>query len=243
MKGVILAGGTGKRLLPLTKVTNKHLLPVYNKPMIYYPLQTLKDAGITDIMIVTGRDHAGDIFRLMGSGSEFGVRFTYRVQDEAGGIPQAIGLAESFVGKDKFVSINGDNILIGSIKKFVEEFEEGEEDARILLYKTSPEEARKAGVAVMEGEKVKEIIEKPQEPPTLWISIGVLMFTPGVFDIIKKLRPSERGELEIADVQNEYIKRGTLKASRFGGEWMDCGSFGELLKANIILSRLNKLQP
>src|SRR3989338_4865722 len=119
MKGVILAGGTGSRLNPLTKATNKHLLPVYNKPMIYYPLQTLKDAGITDIMIVTGRNHAGDIFRLMGSGKDFGVHFTYRVQDEPGGIPQAISLAEHFVGKEKFISINGDNILLGSIRKFV----------------------------------------------------------------------------------------------------------------------------
>lgn len=235
MKGLILAGGTGSRLLPLTKVTNKHVLPVFDKPMLYYPLQTLKDAGIKDIMIVTGREHAGDIFRLMGSGKDFGVRFTYRVQDEAGGIPQAIGLAEQFIGQDKFVSINGDNILLGSIKPFVEEFAAGEEEARILLYKTTPEEAKKAGVAVLEGEKVKEIVEKPTSPQSLWISVGVLMLTPGVFDIIKGLKPSSRGELEIADVQNEYIKKGSLKASKFDGEWMDAGSFEELLRANTIV--------
>ena len=233
MKGIILAGGTGSRLLPLTRVTNKHLLPIYNKPMIYYPVETLREAGITDIMIITGRDHAGDVFRLMGSGSEFGVLFTYKIQDEPGGIPQAIGLAKEFVGSDRFISINGDNILRGSIKEIVEAFQEGSEEARIVLYKTTEEEARKAGVAVFDGDRVTEIVEKPSNPPSLWISVGVLMFTPGVFDIIHTLQPSQRGELEIADVQNEYIKRGTLKASKFEGEWMDAGSFGELLKANI----------
>jgi len=238
MKGLILAGGAGTRLMPLTKVTNKHLLPIFSKPMIYYPLQTLKDAGIKDIMIVTGREHAGDIFRLMGSGKEFGVNFTYRVQDEAGGIPQAIGLAEDFVGKEKFVSINGDNILVGSIKNIADGFEKGSEEARIVLYKTTEEEARKAGVAVLEGESVKGILEKPETPPSLWISVGVLMFTPGVFEIIRGLKPSSRGELEIADVQNEYIRRGALKASKFEGEWMDAGSFEELLRANKIMGKL-----
>jgi len=232
MKGIILAGGAGTRLLPLTRATNKHLLPIYDKPMIHYPLHTLKEAGIEDIMIITGREHAGDVFRLMGSGREFGVNFTYRVQDEAGGIPQAIGLAEKFVGNDKFVSINGDNILVGDIRKFVDEFASGGEDARILLYKTSEEEAKKAGVVMFEGDNVKGIVEKPQSPPSLWISIGVLMFTSSVFDIIKGLKPSQRGELEIADVQNEYIRRGSLKASKFEGEWMDAGSFDELLRAN-----------
>ncbi|MBI4021200.1 MAG: NTP transferase domain-containing protein [Candidatus Aenigmarchaeota archaeon] len=237
MKGVILAGGMGTRLRPLTNVTNKHLLPIYNKPMIYYPLETLKEAGIRDIMIITGREHAGDVFRLMGSGQDFGVRFTYRVQDEAGGIPQAISLAEAFVGKDKFVSINGDNILLGGIRKMAEEFERGSEEARILLYNTTVEEARKAGVAALDGDRVTGIIEKPDKPPTTWISIGVLMFTPGVFEIIRKLKPSARGELEIADVQNEYIRRGTLKASKFTGEWMDAGSFDELARANMLVRK------
>ena len=239
MKGVILAGGAGTRLIPLTKVTNKHLLPLYNKPMIYYPIQTLKEAGVKDILIVTGRDHAGDVFRLMGSGREFGVNFTYRVQDEPGGIPQAIGLAKDFVGNEKFISINGDNILLGSIKDFAEEFGRGQEDARIILYKTTEEEAKKAGVALLEGDSVKELVEKPETPPSLWVSIGVLMFTPGVFEIIKTLKPSQRGELEIVDVQNEYIKRGTLKASKFTGEWMDCGSFEELHRANSIMRGLD----
>src|SRR3989338_10934137 len=144
MKGVILAGGTGSRLFPLTKVTNKHLLPIYNKPMIYYPLETLKDAGITDVLIITGKDHAGSVFKLLGSGKDFGMRFAFKVQDEPGGIPQAISLAEDFVGDEKFVSINGDNILIGPIKPFVKEFDSGKEEGRILLYKTIEAEAKKA---------------------------------------------------------------------------------------------------
>jgi len=232
MKGVILAGGRGTRLMPLTKSTNKHLLPIYNKPMIYYPLQTLIDAGIKEILVVTGTEHAGDVFSLLGSGKEFGINLTYKVQDEAGGIPQAIGLAEQFVGNDKFVSINGDNILFGSIREIVKEFDSGKEEARIVLYETTPEEASKAGVAVLEGEDVKEIVEKPKKPPTNWVSIGVLMLSPTVFEIIRELKPSARGELEIADVQNAYIKKNSLKASKFRGEWLDAGSFDELLRVN-----------
>lgn len=232
MKGVILAGGRGARLGDLTLVTNKHLLPIYNKPMIYYPLQTLIDAGIKEIMVITGTEHAGDVFSLLGSGKKFGVNLTYKIQDESGGIPQAMGLAEQFVGNDKFVSINGDNILFGDVKEMVTEFEQGKEEARIVLYETNKDEAKKAGVAVLEGEQVKEILEKPENPPSNWISVGVLMFTPGVFEIIKTLKPSTRGELEIADVQNEYIKRGTLKASKFKGQWLDAGSFDELLRVN-----------
>lgn len=224
IKGVILAGGNGTRLLPLTRTVNKHLLPVYNKQMIFYPLQILKDAGITDIMVVTGTHHAGAIFQLLGSGHEYGVKFTYRVQDQAGGIPQAIGLAEDFVGTDKFVSVNGDNILFESIKPFVDAFSKGKEEARILLYEGTREDAQKSGVAVLEGEKVLKIVEKPKDPPTNWVSIGVLMLTPGVFDIIRTLKPSARGELEISDVQNEYIRRGTLKASKLTDEWLDAGS-------------------
>ncbi|MBS3061389.1 MAG: NTP transferase domain-containing protein [Candidatus Diapherotrites archaeon] len=236
MKGVILAGGMGSRLKPLTSVTNKHLLPIYDKPMIFYPIQILKDAGITEIMVVTGTHHAGAIFQLLGSGHEYGVKFTYRVQDQAGGIPQAIGLAEGFVGDDKFVSVNGDNILFENIKPFVDEFEKGKEEARILLYNGSREDAQKSGVAVLEGDKVLKIVEKPKDPPSNWISIGVLMFTPGVFDIIKTLKPSARGELEISDVQNEYIRRGTLKASKLRDEWLDAGTIDELVRVNQIIA-------
>lgn len=235
MKGVILAGGNGTRLRPLTSVTNKHLLPIYDRPMIYYPLQTLLDAGITEILIITGTEHAGNIFKLMGSGKDFGAHFTYRVQDTAGGLPHAIALAEGFVGKDKFVSINGDNILSNSIKPFVEAYAHGKEDARILLYETTREEAQKAGVAVMEGEKVVRLVEKPRDPPTNWVSVGVYMFNGGVFDIIRTLKPSQRGELEITDIHNTYIQRGTLAASKLNGEWLDAGTIDELARANQIV--------
>jgi glucose-1-phosphate thymidylyltransferase len=232
MKGIILAGGTGSRLSPLTKVTNKHLLPIYDKPMIYYPIETLKSAGIKEILIITGTSHAGDIMALLGSGKEFGVNFTYRVQDTAGGLPHAIALAENFVGNDKFVSINGDNLLFESIKDYVNEFDKGNELSRILLFESTPEEASKAGVAVLEGENVKEVIEKPKNPPTNWIAIGVYMYTKDVFNIIRTLKPSARGELEISDLHNHYIKKNSLKASKLKKEWMDAGSFEELLRAN-----------
>ncbi len=232
MKGVILAGGTGSRLMPLTKVTNKHLLPVWNKPMIYYPLEALKSAGVKDILVVTGTNHAGDIFTLLGSGKEFGVKFTYRVQDEAGGIPSAISLAEDFVGDEKFISINGDNIIFESLKEFAEDFEKGDEEARIMLYNGTREEAMKSGVAVMDKDKVTELIEKPKDPPSNLISIGIYMYSPNVFDIIRKVKPSARGETEITDVNRDYLKRGMLKASMLKDKWLDAGDFEDLLHAN-----------
>jgi glucose-1-phosphate thymidylyltransferase len=235
MKGVILAGGTGSRLRPLTNVTNKHLLPIYNKPMIYYPIETLKKAGIKEILVITGTNHAGDIFSLLGSGKDFGVNFTFRVQDEAGGLPQAIGLAKEFVGNDKFVSINGDNILFDDISPFVREFERGKEKARILLYETTREEAAKAGVAVVEKGKVVKVVEKPKDPPTNLVVVGVYMYTPHVFEVIKTLKPSARGELEISDIHNYYIKDGSIVASMLEKEWLDAGSFDELLRANKIV--------
>jgi len=240
MKGIILAGGTGSRLKPLTTVTNKHLLPIYDKPMIYYPIETLKKAGIKDILIITGTHHAGAIFSLLGSGKDFGVNFTYRVQDEAGGLPQAIGLAKEFVGEDKFVSINGDNIILEDISEAVKEFEKGKEKSRVMLFETTKDEASKAGVAVLEGEEVKEVIEKPINPPTNWVVIGVYMYTPQVFEIIQKLKPSARGELEISDIHNFYIKDGSLKASKLKESWLDAGSFDELLRVNEILGKLSK---
>ncbi|MCX6802007.1 MAG: sugar phosphate nucleotidyltransferase [Candidatus Diapherotrites archaeon] len=232
MKGIILAGGTGSRLKPLTDTTNKHLLPVYNKPMIYYPLQTLIDAGIKDILVITGTAHAGDIFSLLGSGKKFGVNFTYRVQDEAGGLPHAIALAENFVDDEKFVSINGDNILFDNIKPFVEEFAKGKEESRILIYKGTKEQCQKSGVAVLEGDSVVKVVEKPKEPPSEWISVGVYMYTPHVFEVIKGLKPSARGELEISDIHNTYVGRGTLKASKLKKQWMDAGTIEELAEAN-----------
>jgi glucose-1-phosphate thymidylyltransferase len=232
MKGLILAGGTGSRLKPLTDVTNKHLLPIYGKPMIYYSLETLKSAGIKDIMIVTGKYHAGDVFALMGSGKEFGVKFTYKIQDEAGGIPQAISLAEDFVGNDKFVAINGDNILFESIEAFAKEFEKGSELSRVLLYNGTVEQAKKSGVAMLKGNDIIEVVEKPKEPKSNWIVIGVYMYNSDVFSVIKNLKPSARGELEISDVHNYYIKKKGLKASKLTDAWYDAGTVDELLEAN-----------
>ena len=243
VKGVILAGGTGSRLRPLTSVTNKHLLPVYNKPMIYYPIETLKQAGIKDILVITGKEHAGDVFSLLGSGKEFGVQFTFRVQDESGGIPQAIGLAENFVGSDKFVSINGDNILFENIQSFVHAFENGTELSRILLYQGTEEQARKSGVAVLDGENVLKVIEKPKQPPSHWISVGVYMYTSDVFNVIRTLRPSARGELEVTDLHNYYLAKKQLKASKLTAEWLDAGTTDELWEASqIVFKENNKLK-
>lgn len=244
MKGVILAGGTGSRLMPLTKVTNKHLLPVYNKPMIYYPVEILREAGITDILVVTGVSHAGDIFSLLGSGREFGVKFTFKVQDEAGGIPQAIGLAEDFVGSNKFVSINGDNIIFESLKPYIEEFKNGDELSRVLLYEASIEDAKKSGVAILDKDRIVKVVEKPKDPPTNLVVIGIYMYTPDVFKVIKSLKPSNRGELEVVDLHNHYIKLNSLKANRLKNEWLDAGTIQELQRANqIIFNRLQKNNP
>ncbi|MBT7241072.1 MAG: NTP transferase domain-containing protein [Candidatus Diapherotrites archaeon] len=238
LKGVILAGGTGSRLQPLTNVTNKHLLPIYNKPMIYYPIETLKSAGIKDILVITGKDHAGDVFKLLGSGKDFGVNFTFKVQDEAGGLPQAIGLASDFAHDSKFVSINGDNILFESIKTAANEFESSEDQSKVLLYEGTKEEAMSAGVAVFDDDgKVTEVIEKPKNPPTNQIVIGVYFYTPDVFEIIKGLKPSARGELEIADIHNHYIKQGKLSATKLTKHWLDAGTIDELASVNTYIHK------
>jgi glucose-1-phosphate thymidylyltransferase len=233
MKGVILAGGTASRLRPLTSVTNKHLLPVYDKPMIFYPIETLRSAGITDILVITSPHHGGAIFSLLGSGKTFGVNFTYKIQDEPSGIPSAIGIAEDFVGGDKFVVINGDNILTHPIKRFVDLFEKGDEDARILLYRGTTEQAKKSGIAVLEGDRVIRLIEKPSDPPSTLISIGVNMYTPRAFDAIRNLKPSARGETEITELNSHFLATGKLRASLIDGNWLDAGTIDELLEANI----------
>ena len=240
VKGVILAGGTGSRLAPLTNVTNKHLLPIYNKPMIFYPIEALKSAGIKDILVITGKNHAGAVFSLLGSGKDFGVRFTFKIQDTAGGLPHAIALAEDFVGEDKFVSVNGDNIVLESLKPFVDEFRKGKEESRILLTKTTLEEASKAGVAVLNGSKVVKVVEKPKNPPSRFVVIGIYMYTSKVFDFIRTLKPSARGELEISDIHNYYIKRDALVASKLKKPWLDAGSFDELLRSNQIMAKFAK---
>lgn len=220
MKGIILAGGTGSRLYPLTKVTNKHLLPVGNKPMIYYPIEKLIRSEIEEILIVTGTEHMGDVVNLLGSGKDFKCRFTYKVQDEAGGIAQALGLAENFIGDDSMTVILGDNIFETSLDKALKNYPGS--GGQILLQKV--EDPERFGVAELDGEKIMGIEEKPDQPKSNYAVTGIYMFDAAVFDLIKTLTPSNRGELEITDVNNHYIKKGEMRYSILGGWWTDAGT-------------------
>ena len=226
-----MAGGTGCRLNPLTKVTNKHLLGVYNKPMIYYPLFAMKEAGITNVMIVSGTGHAGDFLELLGSGAKFGMKLSYEVQETAGGIAQALGLTEDFVNREKVVVILGDNIFQDSIKEDVEEFRSQSEGAKIFLKEVRTPEAY--GVAELDDSgSLVRIVEKPVKPPSNLAVTGCYMYDSQVFDVIKTLKPSARNELEITDVNNFYLERGNLKYKIFDGFWGDCGeSFDSLMQA------------
>ncbi len=237
MKGVILAGGTGSRLFPLTKVTNKHLLPVYDRPMIYYPIQTLVNADVTDIMIVTGGESAGEFLRLLGNGSQFGLKhLNYAYQEEAGGIAQALGLTADFVGNDKVLVMLGDNIIQDNISRAVADFRNQPEGAKIILSKVDNPKAY--GVARIEGDAIAEIIEKPDDPPSEWAVIGIYMYDPDVFEVVKTIEPSSRGELEITDVNNEYIRRGTMTFEYLDGWWADCGeSIDWLLRSNNMVAQ------
>ncbi len=236
MKGVVLAGGLGTRLAPLTRVTNKHLLPVYNKPMIFYPIQTLVDAGITEIMIVTGGNNAGEFLRLIGNGEEFGLRhMNYTYQKKEGGIAEALALTKHFVGNDKVVVILGDNFVQGSIRQATEDFAKQPEGGKIFLKEV--DHPQEFGVAVLDGDKVTEIIEKPETPPTNYAVIGIYMYDARVFDICDTLKPSGRGELEITDVNNDYIRRGVMTYEFIDGWWADCGSFEALLRSNNLVAR------
>lgn len=230
MKGIILAGGTGTRLYPLTKVTNKHLLPVGKYPMIFYSVYKLKQAGILDILIVTGKDHMGDVVNLLGSGREMGVTFTYKVQDEAGGIAQALDLAEHFVGDDQMVVILGDNVFEDDIASFVENFCTQKQGAKLLLQQVH--DPQRYGVAELDGERIVSIEEKPKVPKSDYAVTGIYMFDSNVFDIVKTLKPSARGELEITDVNNAYIQRGELSFDILNGWWTDAGTHASLAKAN-----------
>lgn len=223
MKGVVLAGGTGSRMMPLTKVTNKHLLPVGRKPMIYYPVEKLRDCGLKEILLVTGVEHMGDIVNLLGSGREFGVNFTYRVQDEAGGIAQALALAENFAGGDKLCVILGDNIFEDSLTRFAEAFREQPRGARVIL-KEVPDPHR-FGVAEIKEGKVLSVEEKPKQPRSNLAVTGIYFYDNQVFDITRMQKPSARGEMEITDVNNEYLKRGQLAFDVFSGWWSDAGTF------------------
>ncbi len=236
MKGVILCGGTGTRLSPLTKVTNKHLLPVFNKPMIYYPLQTLINAGIKDILIITGGENVGDFLRLLGSGRDWGSRFTYRCQDGSGGIPVALGLAKEFIGNEKFVCILGDNIMEKDIREEVNKFVKNKKGARILLQKVH--DPQRFGLGEIKEGKLVATYEKPDKPVTDLAILGVYMFDGGAFDIISKLKPSKRGELEIIEVIDHYIKEEDIDYSIIDGFWIDAGTLESLFKAaNLIVNK------
>ncbi len=228
-KGVILAGGAATRLRPLTNVTNKHLLPVSRKPMIYYPIEKLTGAGIEDILVVTGCSHIGDIVNLLRSGRDFGCRFTYRVQDEAGGIAQALGLAEQFAGDAPVAVILGDNLFEDPLAPALARYREQGGGAHLLLKEVDDPE--RFGVAELDGERIVGIVEKPQAPKSRQAVTGVYFYDAEVYGIIRTLRPSARGELEITDVNNHYLRVGRLGWSRMHGWWSDAGTFESLARA------------
>jgi glucose-1-phosphate thymidylyltransferase len=230
LRGVVLAGGTGSRLRPLTKVTNKHLLPVGQKPMIYYPIEKLTGIGIEEILIVTGVEHMGDVVGLLGSGREFGCRFTYKVQDEAGGIAQALGLAENFANGQSVAVILGDNIFHANLKPQAERFLAEGGGSRLLLKQVA--DPQRFGVAEIRDSRVIGIEEKPESPKSNYAITGIYFYDGEVFDIIRTLKPSARGELEITDVNNAYIAKGRMGYDMLEGWWTDAGTFESLIRAN-----------
>ena len=225
MKGVILAGGSGTRLHPLTRITNKHLLPLYDRPMVTYAVEALVGAGIDELMLVTGGTHAGEFFRLLGNGHDYGIdKLFYGYQEEAGGIADALGLAERFVARDKVCVLLADNIFERSLQPIAANFERQEHGARIALAELKEDEhLRHLGVAVMDGDRVIEIVEKPESPPSHFAVTGVYFYDAEVWDVLPTLAPSGRGELEITDVNNWYVGRGTMEADVVGGFWGDAG--------------------
>jgi glucose-1-phosphate thymidylyltransferase len=230
MKGVVLAGGTGSRLFPLTKITNKHLLPIYDKPMIYYPIQTLVEAGITDLLIVTGGRNSGDFLRLLSNGKEFGLKhINYTYQEGEGGIAEALGLAEHFADGERICVILGDNIIEGSIRNSVDHFERQPKGAKILLKEVA--DAERFGVAEIKGKRIVGIEEKPRFPKSKLAVTGIYMYDESVFEKTRQLKPSLRGELEITDVNNAYISEGTMSFDYLDGWWTDAGTFDSLLRA------------
>jgi glucose-1-phosphate thymidylyltransferase len=243
MKGVVLAGGLGSRLLPLTKITNKHLLSIYNQPMIYYPIQTLINAGIDDIMIVTGGNYAGHFLQLLGNGKDFGLKhLNYTYQQGEGGIADALSLVEHFADDEPICVVLGDNIIEGNVAQAAEDFRRQKTGAKILLKEVH--DPQRFGVPEIDGDKVLQIEEKPKNPKSNYAVIGIYFFDNTVFDIIKTLKPSERGELEITDVNNHYINRGEMSWSELDGWWTDAGTFESLLKASNMVaeSGANKLE-
>jgi glucose-1-phosphate thymidylyltransferase len=236
VKGIVLAGGTGSRLFPLTKITNKHLLPIYDKPMIYYPIQTLVEAGIRDILLVTGGRNSGDFLRLLANGKEFGLaHLNYTYQEGEGGIADALGLAEHFADGEKICVILGDNIIEGSIRDAVDAFREQPRGARILL-KEVPD-AERFGVAELMGDRIAGIEEKPQKPKSNYAVTGIYLYDGTVFEKVRQLVPSRRGELEITDVNNAYIREGTMSFTYLQGWWTDAGTFDSMLRASNLVAQ------
>lgn len=235
MKGVVLAGGLGTRLRPLTSVTNKHLLPVYDQPMIYYPLQTLVNAGITDIMVVTGGNSAGEFLRLLGNGKAFGLKhLNYAYQEGEGGIAQALSLVEHFCSGESVCVVLGDNIIEGNIRTAVADYHRQGRGAKIILKKVP--DPQRFGVPRLEGKRVVRIDEKPAKPQSDYAVIGIYMYDETVYDIIRDLKPSGRGELEITDVNNAYIERDAMTWDELEGWWTDAGTFESLLRASNLVA-------
>jgi glucose-1-phosphate thymidylyltransferase len=236
MKGVVLAGGTGSRLNPLTRVTNKHLLPIYDKPMVYYPIQTLVNAGIEEILLVTGGKNAGDFLRLLGNGRDFGLKhLNYTYQEGEGGIADALGLAEYFAAGDPICVVLGDNIIENDICRAVEGFKKQKDGAKILLKKV--DDAQRFGVAEIRGDQVLGIEEKPKAPKSDYAVVGIYLYDSTVFQKIRRLKPSGRGELEITDVNNFYIDEKKLTYEILEGWWTDAGQFESLLRANTLVAQ------
>ena len=237
MKGVILAGGTGSRLYPLTKVTNKHLLPIGKYPMIYHSVYKLKEAGIEDILIVTGREHMGDVVDLLGSGYEFGVNFTYKVQDRPGGIAEALGLARDFTGLEKMVVILGDNVFTGTIEPYVSSFMEQTIGAKILIKEVN--DPNRFGVPAIYDGRILAIEEKPEVPKSQFAVTGIYMYDSSVYNLIDQIEPSARGELEITDVNNHYLKKGLLTYDVLSGNWTDAGTHSSYAHANKVAQNID----
>jgi glucose-1-phosphate thymidylyltransferase len=236
MKGIVLAGGTGSRLFPLTKITNKHLLPIYDKPMIYYPIQTLVDAGIREILLVTGGRNSGDFLRLLANGKEFGLKhLNYTYQEGEGGIADALSLAEHFADGEKICVVLGDNIIEKNIRSAAEDFERQKSGAKILLKEVT--DAPRFGVAEIKDGKVIGIEEKPEKPKSTYAVTGIYMYDETVFEKVRDLVPSRRNELEITDVNNAYIREGTMTFSYLDGWWTDAGTFDSLLRATNLVAK------
>src|SRR5262245_4027479 len=237
LKGVSLAGGMGTRLFPLTKITNKHLLPIYDRPMIHYPLKTLSDAGLRDILVVTGGNHAGEFLRLLGNGREYGLNeIAYAYQEGEGGIADALALARPFAKGDRIVVMLGDNVIEGDIRRQVAAFAAQPRGARILLKKVS--DPQRFGVPVFEGDRITAIEEKPKQAKSDYAVIGIYMYDATVFEIIPTLKPSNRNELEITDVNNHYIRRGEMEHDVIEGWWTDAGTFESLFRANQLVREM-----